>query len=528
MGNLTHNFIFLSGYASSRTIHAGLWRQYMIEHSSFNKIVGSTVGNYRLERLLERNKLGPLFVASTPNSARQYFLRILDIPSDLAAEARLVYLGRFQQEANQIAGLHHAAILPLLDYGNHQGMPYLVFLYNPTISPLRAYLTQQGPIDALTVSRYIDQIAAALEYAHSHAVLHRNLTTDNIMIESILPQPPRLLVANFGVMHMLELSRQDGEGFRAYGSSESSAPEQLLGKPVDTYTDTYALGAVLYRMLTGQRVFTGNSYEEVMQKHIQAPVPAFSTWIRNVPPSLDGFMATALAKEPTHRFRQPLALANAYHHIVAPNDTARPPLTVATPAVVAPPVITPPTVMRSSTPRRLAQRGTLSRRRVLISLAAGTGVVAAVTVVAIFGSHFLSGTASPTTTTGHTTTTASGTSTTTGTTSTSNTPAGHTGTVLAHTTDIPINGSKTFPIANQSNPGIIVHLTDSTFVAFDSTCTHAGCAVNYNSQDKLLECPCHQAAFDPAKNAAVVQGPAQTPLAPIHIVVNSDGTITSG
>jgi serine/threonine protein kinase len=521
----------------------------MTEHMSFGKLVGTTLGNYRLERLIEQNELGAVFLASkrdtsNPQEGKEkstYLLRVLAVPTDLTADARMVYLGRFQKEANQVAALQNPYILPLLDYGNHQGTPYLVSPNLPVTS-LSAALTQKGPLDVLVTSRYLDQVATALEYAHEHAVLHRSLTTDCIFLK----HDGNLVVTDFGVMRMLELSRSDPQQMIAlYRNSLSSspAPEQLLGKPVDTYTDVYALGAVLYRMLTAHRVFRGTSREEIVQQHLQTSVPSISKWRSGLPSSIDGVIASAMAKEPEQRFRQSGALANAYHQIVAPDDTARKPFIIAAPFVplpVAPRFIegAPQPYLGPMQPSPAAlniseSRGQkpISRRRALTLIGAGGGAAVAIAAVAVFASHYLVGTTSPSGTTSVGSPQAKATSVgspqatklpTQGT-----KPPVQTGHVLANASDIPVNSAKTFPISNSQNPGILVHLPNNQFVAFNSTCTHdAHCPVSYNPQDKLLECPCHSAAFDPARGAAVVAGPAPTPLTKIPITVNANGTIT--
>jgi thiosulfate dehydrogenase (quinone) large subunit len=99
--------------------------------------------------------------------------------------------------------------------------------------------------------------------------------------------------------------------------------------------------------------------------------------------------------------------------------------------------------------------------------------------------------------------------------------------VIAQVSQVPINSAANFTLPSNGDPGVLVHLGNNQFVAFDAVCTHAGCPVSYDSGSKLLLCPCHGAAFDPAKGAAVVQGPTQTPLTSVPINVNNaTGTIS--
>src|SRR6266852_1108872 len=99
--------------------------------------------------------------------------------------------------------------------------------------------------------------------------------------------------------------------------------------------------------------------------------------------------------------------------------------------------------------------------------------------------------------------------------------------VIAQVSQVPANSAADFTLPSNGDPGVLVHLDNGKFVAYDAACTHAGCPVSYDPGSKLLLCPCHGASFDPAQNAAVVQGPAQTPLASVSINVdNASGTIS--
>ena len=295
----------------------------MVEYASLDRLIGTRLGNYRLEQSLGRGKWGPVFLARTDTVDTAFLLSILAGLTLSGAKDRQAYLERFQHQASQIATLQHPNILPLLDYGIYQGMPYLV---SPHIAmrSLRTRLAKGVSLDVLTVGRYLDQIAATLDYAHQHGVLHGSLSVDCISIRL----DGQLVVADFGVVSLLLMDNKDLLRDQLDGWSGTCAPEQLLGKPVGPYTDVYALGAVLYALLTGSPVFPGTTSEEIAQQHLYASVPLLSQWRSDLPAGLYSVIARALAKDPAQRFRHPGVLANAYHRLIDPHNRSRVPLIV--------------------------------------------------------------------------------------------------------------------------------------------------------------------------------------------------------
>lgn len=291
----------------------------MIKAIAFDRLTGTDMGNYRLERYLGQSKIGPTFLvrADAPDT---YLLRFLDSPIYMIARERDIYLEQFQFRARQIATLQHPYLLPLLDFGVYRGLPYLISPHIPLRS-LRTRVAKHGTIDTFTVGRYLDQIATALEYAHEHAVLHGSLSVDSIFIRL----DGNLVVADAGVKSLLEPNMTRNQPIEW---SDGCAPEQLLGKPASPASDVYALGMVIYYLLAGVAVFEGNTPEELAQQHLYSPVPLPNQARNDLPRSLYSVLARALAKDPAQRYSQPGAFANAYHRSGVPTNRMRMPFVV--------------------------------------------------------------------------------------------------------------------------------------------------------------------------------------------------------
>jgi serine/threonine protein kinase len=300
----------------------------MLERPSLERFVGARINSYAVEQLIEQSELGALYSARDSRNGSQYVLAVLGMslaaensgyPSPVGPGISAAF-DAFAHQASTIASLQHPYILPLVDYGSVGEMPYLAW---PAVAsrPLTNRLAQGGSLDLLTVGRYLDQIAGALEYAHEHLVLHRGLTVDSLSLQ----RDGRILVHDFGIRRMLEQGRKDAEWYALRNWNEACAPEQILGNQVNPATDVYAMGIILYQLLTGEAPYTGARRKDIMQQHLQAPVPSIRTRRPDLPGELDAVLATATAKQASDRFSQPGAFANAYYDIVSPQQAGRVP-----------------------------------------------------------------------------------------------------------------------------------------------------------------------------------------------------------
>jgi Rieske Fe-S protein len=281
-------------------------------------------------------------------------------------------------------------------------------------------------------------------------------------------------------------------------------------------TDIAALGALVYQMLTAHSVFT----DQLQEPGKQPQISPLRTWRPDLPTELDTVINTAMTKDPAAGYQSLNAFVDAYYQIVMPGTSTHDPFQTSERATVLEQEISSQR-HEADAANVPAQSRPFARRKLTVALAAtGAGVVIAgggwLFLQPQQGSQGAQGSATVVTPEQQTAE------------SQVTTPQQSTdsGTVIARTADLPVNRAKEFTIPNTTNPGLLIHLPDKSFVAFDATCTHDGCRVNYNTRSKQLECPCHSAVFDPTKNAAVVAGPAPSPLARVNIHVNADGTIT--
>ncbi len=268
-------------------------------------------GRYRLEDQLGQGGAGIVYKAEDEQLRRIVALKVLTTDGGMAADK----LARFRSEALSVAQLNHPNIITLYDYAEQETYPYLVMEYVPgrdLWSLDNSYAPNLMPFEvSLPI---IDGILAALEYSHAHQVIHRDLKPENVMIT---PEG-QVKVMDFGLARIQGQSRLTQEGLVA-GTASYLAPELALGEPGDHRVDLYALGVMMYELLTGRLPFSGDDPLSVVSQHIHAPVVPPQRYNPNISGNLQAIILKLLAKHAAERYanaaevRRDLAPILAYY-----------------------------------------------------------------------------------------------------------------------------------------------------------------------------------------------------------------------
>jgi Tol biopolymer transport system component/predicted Ser/Thr protein kinase len=264
-------------------------------------LIGQHLGQYEIIGLLGRGGMAAVYRAHQPSMGRDVAIKV--IKSELSEAPDFVE--RFAREARTVASLSHPHILKVFDYGQHGNLVYLVMelLGGGSL----AQRISQGPIPPKTIRRMLDQMAAALDYAHERAIVHRDLKPQNVLLD----ERGNVFLTDFGIAKLLnEVSSLTQTG-AAMGTPPYMAPEQWRGQAVEARTDNYSLGVMLFEMLTGNLPFRGETPYSVMHKHIYESPPLDEIAALGIH-GVEQVLRKALAKDPSDRYESATAMAEAF------------------------------------------------------------------------------------------------------------------------------------------------------------------------------------------------------------------------
>jgi serine/threonine protein kinase len=291
------------------------------------------LGSYELLRRLGEGGMAQVYLARDTRLGREVAIKVLD---QRLAE-RPGFRERFLREARVAAALDHPNIVPLYDFGESEQLLYLVMPYVSGGS-LQDML-HRTPLPVSEVTTYGSQMADALDYAHQRGVVHRDVKPANMLLHA----DGRVLLSDFGLAKIINPSSRPTapRGHPDAGTPEYMAPEQIEGRS-DARSDIYALGVVLYLLLTGQLPFTGSTSSLVMEGHLYRLPEQPRMLNPAVTPAMQTVVLRALAKHPLDRYQSASELGAALLGALIGVDNAPPPiLPQGTPLPVSRPPLTP-------------------------------------------------------------------------------------------------------------------------------------------------------------------------------------------
>ncbi|HEX3642670.1 MAG TPA: protein kinase, partial [Ktedonobacteraceae bacterium] len=269
------------------------------------------MGTCTLQKLIGQGGMGAVFLAQQSRPKRQVAVKVLLPMIPLNPDQLAAFLERFRRETDAAAALEHPNIMPVHEYGESNGLAYLVM---PYISggTLRDVLEREGPLPLAKAANYLEQLAAAIDAAHDRGVIHRDIKPANIMVT---PEG-RLLLGDFGLVKIIAegqsaMVRLTGAG-APVGTPDYMAPEQVIGDDVDTRADLYSLGILLFQMVTGTTPFRGETPMQIAAQHLRLPPPSPLMLRPDLPIRAERVIQRAMAKKPVDRYLHANDLASAF------------------------------------------------------------------------------------------------------------------------------------------------------------------------------------------------------------------------
>ena len=271
-------------------------------------------GRYEIQRLLGKGGMASVYLAHDPRFDRQVAIKVL--PRQFLHDP--IFHERFHREARTIARLEHDAIVPVYDFGEHQGQPYLVMRYMPAGS--LADRLDNGAMPLPTIAPILKRLADALDYSHSQGVIHRDLKPSNILFDN----QENAFLSDFGIAKLAE-SMATLTGDAIVGTPAYMSPEQVQGgQALDGRSDIYTLGVILFQMLTGEMPFKADTPVQQLMAHVLTPVPHVLEFRQDLPPQCEAVIAQAMAKDRDDRYSTAARLAAVVESLVRP-ETGLPP-----------------------------------------------------------------------------------------------------------------------------------------------------------------------------------------------------------
>ncbi len=257
-------------------------------------VAGQTLDDYRIDALVAQGPLASLFRATDMKDGKQVAIKIPNLP----LEEDPVQFDRFQREKEIGATLNHPNLMHIYD-DRHHSRPYIVMEWcNGRL--LRQLIAGEGKLSPERSIKITTGILQALEYIHSRGIVHRDLKPENIMVDD----QDNIKLIDFGIASLEGAKRLTYTGYhQALGTPEYISPEQVKGKRGDVRSDLYALGIMLYEMVTGRTPFSGPSPLAVMNDRlINHPLPPRNA-NPSISPQLEEVIYRALEREPKNRYR---------------------------------------------------------------------------------------------------------------------------------------------------------------------------------------------------------------------------------